>query len=52
MWGEFDVPDSACSPAWGPLQADACVALGVRQFSAILWNIPDGFSWEDASTLR
>ncbi len=47
MWGEFDVPDPACTPVWGDLSDSGCVGLGTRKYSAILWNIPPGFSWED-----
>jgi hypothetical protein len=45
MWGEFDVKDDSCLPAWNPFKADKCVAVGVRQYSAQL-NVPDGLSWE------
>ncbi len=49
MWGEFDVSDTSCLPHWGtPFQADACRGLKVRQYSARLWDIPAGVSWEDA----
>lgn len=33
---------------WGPFQRDACTAIGLRQHSAVLWNIPWGQSWEEA----
>ena len=38
------------SPAinWGPFQSGLCSAQGYRQYSAILWNIPWGWSWERA----
>ncbi|MCY1023211.1 hypothetical protein [Pyxidicoccus sp. MSG2] len=47
MWGEFDVPDESCMPHWGDFKADHCVGVGLKQYSAVLWNIKD-FSWEDA----
>lgn len=40
MWGEFDVPDASCSARWGAFKRDACVRLGVRQYSSRLSNIP------------
>ncbi|WP_437280609.1 VCBS repeat-containing protein [Sorangium sp. So ce375] len=60
IWGQFDAPDSACGavappalpnpypaePHWGSFQADACTGVGVRQYSAVLWNISG--SWEAA----
>ncbi|MFP1682162.1 hypothetical protein ACLD0W_06590 [Alloalcanivorax sp. C16-1] len=33
---------------WGPAKADMCKNNGRRQFSAVLWDIPWGKSWEDA----
>jgi hypothetical protein len=48
MWGQFDVPDNSCSVYWGSFQADGCIGYGRRQYSAILWNIPSGYSWEQA----
>ncbi|HET9451879.1 MAG TPA: membrane dipeptidase, partial [Aggregicoccus sp.] len=48
MWGEWDVPDSSCAPTWGSFQDDGCRVEGVRQYSSILWNIPNGYSWEAA----
>lgn len=48
MWGEFDVNDSSCFPSWGAFKKDHCTALGRRQYSAVLHNIPSGVSWEDA----
>ena len=48
MWGEFDVADSSC-PNWGaPFQRDACRGSGLRQFSARLWDMPPGVTWEAA----
>jgi len=46
-WGEFDVPDSSC-PHWGDFQKDQCTAMGVRQYSSRLWDIPGGMDWTDA----
>jgi hypothetical protein len=56
MWGEFDgVPDPSCKPHWGELRDDGCVPgagfSGLRQRSAILWDVPAGVSWEDACSL-
>lgn len=31
---------------WGNVKDDGCKSAGYRQFSAILWNIPWGGSWE------
>ncbi|HEV2991883.1 MAG TPA: phosphatidylserine/phosphatidylglycerophosphate/cardiolipin synthase family protein [Candidatus Angelobacter sp.] len=47
-WGEFDVPDQSCMPAWGAFKRDACKSVGIRQFSSQLQNIPPGISWESA----
>jgi hypothetical protein len=47
MWGEFDVHDSTCHARWGPVKRDACVRLGVRQYSARLFDIP-GRNWRQA----
>jgi hypothetical protein len=56
MWGEFDrVPEPSCKPHWGDLRDDQCVPgagfSGLRQYSAILWDVPAGVSWEDACSL-
>ena len=52
MWGEFIVADSSCMPRWGKFKDDGCVPLSRfekrRQYSAILWDIPAGYSWEAA----
>jgi hypothetical protein len=54
MWGEFEVQDEQCKPAaptvqhWGDFKADSCQKPGVRQYSAILHDIPRGTRWEDA----
>ncbi|MDJ0853102.1 MAG: hypothetical protein QNK04_32440 [Myxococcota bacterium] len=52
IWGEFLVPDASCNPHWGEFRDDGCVEgagfSGLRQYSAILWDIPPGVSWEDA----
>jgi hypothetical protein len=45
MWGEWDVTDQACRPHWGSL-VGGCVANGVERYSAVLWDIPAGVSWE------
>ena len=36
------------APHWGSFQADGCSRTGYRQYSAILWSIPFGQSWEAA----
>ena len=33
---------------WGNLKNDGCIGPGTRKYSAILWDIPWGHSWEDA----
>jgi LysM domain len=52
IWGEWDVPDTTCNDPnvhWGdigtlcPNPSDG----GVRLYSAILWDIPWGQSWEE-----
>jgi hypothetical protein len=48
QWGEFEIPDSNCAPNWGDFKDDGCVGPDVRQYSAILWEIPQGVSWEAA----
>ena len=45
QWGQFDVPDSTCSPTWSNFQPNACTSDHTRQFSAYLWNIPPGVDW-------
>jgi len=50
MWGEFDVLDTSC-PHWGAFKEDPCSLVGKRQFSAILYDVPAGMSWEDVCTL-
>lgn len=37
----------AGGPHWGTFKDDGCQAANARQFSAILWDIPSGQSWED-----
>jgi hypothetical protein len=37
----------ALATNWGgPEKDDGCIAKGLRQYSARLWNIPWGSSWE------
>ncbi len=48
MWGEWDVDDAACKANWGDLAKNSCVTNTHRQYSARLWNIPSGQSWQDA----
>jgi hypothetical protein len=43
---------AAAAPHWGDFQADYCrgenaAGKGLHQYSAVLWNIPSGVSWED-----
>jgi len=33
---------------WGPFKSSGCSATGFRQYSAVLWDIPWGQSWEQA----
>jgi hypothetical protein len=33
---------------WGDIGDRGCLGVGIRGYSAILWNIPWGKSWEDA----
>ncbi|WNG43734.1 hypothetical protein F0U60_06220 [Archangium minus] len=47
MWGEFDLDDSSCTPRWGEFSKGSCKGPGLREYSAILWDIKDR-SWEDA----
>ncbi|MGH7930124.1 MAG: hypothetical protein ACREQV_20290, partial [Candidatus Binatia bacterium] len=47
MWGEFNVPDGSCMPAWKPFKKDACIGLVTRQYSSLL-EIPEGLEWEGA----
>ncbi len=49
IWGEWDnVPDDRCTPKWGGLASGTgCPDPGIRRYSAILWDIPPGQSWED-----
>jgi hypothetical protein len=56
MWGEFHgVPEPSCRAHWGDLRDDGCVPgagfSGLRQYSAILWDVPPGTTWEDACSL-
>lgn len=36
----------AAGPRWGDFKKDQCTTTGTRQYSAILWDIPWGQSWE------
>jgi len=38
----------ASSAHWGEFQKDYCTSFGLRQYSAILWDIPWGQSWYQA----
>jgi hypothetical protein len=41
------IPPVWCGGAhWGDEAERDCVGFGKRQWSAILWGIPDGVSWE------
>lgn len=46
-WSTFKFPDDTCKVHWGDFKADQCTVTGRRQYSAILWGIPDGWSWLD-----
>jgi hypothetical protein len=48
MWGEFDVKDSSCLARWGAFQRDGCTAMGIRQYSSRIENIPSSVTWETA----
>lgn len=37
-----------CAERWGDFKADHCTAMGLRQYSARLWDIPWPRSWEEA----
>ena len=37
---------SAFAMNWGSLKDDGCRSAGFRQFSAVLWNIPNNANWE------
>lgn len=39
---------AADGPHWGDFKKDNCTKSGYRQYSAILWGIPFGASWEKA----
>src|SRR5437667_10221094 len=42
------MPCAADAPHWGNFQSDNCTKPGYRQYSAILWGISPGASWEKA----
>jgi hypothetical protein len=44
-WGEWDVPDGGCVPHWGEITG-GCIDDGLQRYSAILWDIPPGVTWE------
>lgn len=49
IWGNFYVDNPNCTPGnmgWGVPQVGKCVGKGKRKYSAILWDIPIGWSWE------
>ena len=39
--------EALAAPSWGDFKADHCVNSGLRQYSAILMDIPWGQSWEE-----
>ncbi|MCA9682316.1 MAG: discoidin domain-containing protein [Myxococcales bacterium] len=43
--------DALAAPSWGEFKADHCIDSSHRQYSAILWDIPWGESWEVACAL-
>ena len=38
----------AAQPHWGEITPKGCLPNGTREWSAILWNIPGGQSWDEA----
>lgn len=42
----FVIPSSAFAENWGGLKREGCNGTGVARYSAVLWNIPWGKSWE------
>jgi hypothetical protein len=42
MWGQFDVKDNSCEARWDTPKDDGCKSRGLRQYSAILRDIPGG----------
>ena len=44
----FVCDSASAEQRWGDFKKDQCTALGVRQYSAVLWDIPWGKSWEEA----
>jgi hypothetical protein len=45
-----EIPKTRIVPAlhWGDFKSSGCSATGFRQYSAVLWDIPFGQSWEQA----
>lgn len=39
---------AAAGQHWGDFKDNGCAATGLRSYSAVLWDIPHGASWEDA----
>jgi hypothetical protein len=48
IWGEWYVADDACRAHWETPQRTGCSAIDTAQYSAILWDIPAGQTWEEA----
>jgi hypothetical protein len=44
----FATDSTAAEMHWGDFKKDHCTSTGTRQYSAILWDIPWGQSWDDA----
>lgn len=44
----FVCDSASAEQRWGDFKKDQCTALGVSQYSAVLWDIPWGKSWEEA----
>lgn len=45
--GTWQVFDATCRPRWGNFKDDGCKSKGFRQYSSVLYDIPNEQSWED-----
>ena len=45
--GTWQTFDKTCLPYWGSFKDDGCKSKGFRQYSSVLWDIPNGQSWEN-----
>jgi len=48
MWGEWEIPDNACTPKWDAAKRDNCKGNGIAQYSARLAS-DAGMGWEAAA---